>query len=108
MGICGGICFLGIYLFETLYGDIHILFKCLFGCSFITLNEFLTGCIVNLWLGWNVWDYSDLNFDLLGQICLLYSGFWFLLCIPVFSIAHIFRNKLFFPKKDCNNPKEAV
>lgn len=30
------------------------------GACIITGLEFLTGCIVNLWLGWGVWDYSDL------------------------------------------------
>ena len=34
------------------------------GACIITGLEFLTGCIVNLWLGWGVWDYSDLPFNL--------------------------------------------
>ena len=45
----------------------------------ITIFEFITGCIVNLWLGWQVWDYSSLPFNLYGQICLYY----FLLWIPL-------------------------
>lgn len=45
----------------------------------ITTFEFITGCVVNLWLGWQVWDYSGLPFNLLGQICLYY----FLLWIPL-------------------------
>ena len=49
------------------------------GACIITGLEFLTGCIVNLWLGWGVWDYSDLPFNLYGQICLYY----FLLWIPL-------------------------
>ena len=32
----------------------------LIGAVGITILEFLTGCIVNLWLGWGVWDYSNL------------------------------------------------
>ena len=46
---------------------------------FITVAEFITGCIVNLWLGWSVWDYSDLLFNLLGQICLPFSLLWVIL-----------------------------
>ncbi len=95
MGVCGGICFLGIYIFEILKKDSHILLKCLFGCIFITFNEFVTGCIVNLLLGWNVWDYSGIIFNLYGQICLLFSFFWFLLCIPAFKIARLIRDKIF-------------
>lgn len=42
----------------------------------ITLLEFLCGLIVNIWLGWNVWDYSNMPFNLLGQICLPFSLLW--------------------------------
>lgn len=42
----------------------------------VTPLEFVTGCIVNLWLGWNVWDYSDMPLNLLGQICLPFSLVW--------------------------------
>ena len=99
MGICGGICFLGIYIFEILQSDCHISQKCLFGSFFITINEFITGCIVNLLLNWNVWDYSEYIFNIKGQVCMLYSILWFLLCIPAFKIARLIRDKIFSPKK---------
>ncbi|HCR84054.1 MAG TPA: hypothetical protein DIW07_11745, partial [Lachnospiraceae bacterium] len=45
---------------------------------FVTAAEFITGIIVNKWLGWDVWDYSDQIFQLFGQICvpfiILFSG----------------------------------
>lgn len=45
---------------------------------FVTAGEFITGIIVNKWMGWNVWDYSDQVFHLFGQICapfaILFSG----------------------------------
>lgn len=47
------------------------------GSIIITTLEFFTGLIVNLWLEWDVWDYSNLPFNLCGQICLLYSILWF-------------------------------
>ena len=47
------------------------------GSTIITVLEFITGCIVNLWLGWNVWDYSNLPLNLLGQICLPFSILWY-------------------------------
>lgn len=89
MGICSGICFAGIYLFEKYRGSMSIFFKCIFGAFFITLNEFITGCIVNLALGWDVWDYSKTPYNLLGQICLPFSLVWFLLCIPAFLLARV-------------------
>lgn len=99
MGICGGICFLGIYIFEILQNDCHIVKKCLFGSLFITFNEFITGCIVNLLLHWNVWDYSEYIFNIYGQVCMLYSLLWFLLCIPAFKIARLIKDKIFSPQK---------
>lgn len=53
--------------------------------TFITLIiEFLSGCIINLWLGLNVWDYSDLPYSLLGQINLFYAiGWYFLVSIAI-------------------------
>lgn len=51
----------------------------LIGAIVITTLEFVCGCIVNLWLGWNVWDYSNMPFNLLGQICLPFTVIWFFL-----------------------------
>ena len=42
----------------------------------VTALEFLTGCVVNLRLHWAVWDYSANRFQLLGQVCALYSFLW--------------------------------
>ncbi len=45
---------------------------------FVTACEFITGIIVNKFLGWNVWDYTGLPFQFMGQICLpfviIFSG----------------------------------
>lgn len=49
--------------------------------SVITVLEFVTGCIVNLWLGWQIWDYSELPFNLMGQICLYFFLLWILFSI---------------------------
>ena len=51
--------------------------------AIITAIEFAAGCIVNLWLQMDVWDYSFLPLNLFGQVCLLYTFLWALLCIPV-------------------------
>ena len=40
------------------------------GALIATAAELITGCIVNIWLGWHVWDYSDIGpATCLGQIC---------------------------------------
>ncbi len=48
----------------------------------ITLLELVTGMIVNVHLGLNVWDYSDMKMNYKGQICALYSGVWGILGLP--------------------------
>lgn len=49
------------------------------GATVITILEFVCGCIVNIWLGWNVWDYSNMPLNLFGQICLPFTALWFFL-----------------------------
>lgn len=78
MVLLGGICFIFVGLInEVIPWDMPLIFQMLIGGTIITLCEFITGCIVNLWLGWNVWDYSDLPYNLLGQICLPFSILWY-------------------------------
>ncbi len=54
----------------------------LLGAIIITAAELMVGMLVNRRLHWDVWDYSDLPLNFQGQICLLYSVFWYFLCIP--------------------------
>ena len=48
--------------------------------ALVTLVEFCAGCVLNLWIGLDIWDYSDIPFNLLGQICLPFSLVWWVLC----------------------------
>ena len=45
---------------------------------FVIAGEFITGIVVNKWLRWQVWDYTDQPFQLFGQICapfaIIFSG----------------------------------
>ena len=78
MGVLGGICFICLGLInELLSWETPLALQMLIGSTIITILEFITGCIVNLWLGWNVWDYSNLPLNLLGQICLPFSILWY-------------------------------
>ena len=78
MFVVGGLCFILIgYLNEHKYTwEMPLARQALISAVIITVIEFLTGCIVNLWLKWNVWDYSGLPFNLFGQICLYYFLLW--------------------------------
>ena len=78
MVILGGVCFVAIGLInEVIPWEMPLAVQMLIGSIIITTLEFCCGCIVNLWLGWQVWDYSKLWGNFLGQICPLYSVIWF-------------------------------
>ena len=78
MGVLGGICFICLGLInELLSWETPLVLQMFIGSIIITILEFITGCIVNLWLGWNIWDYSNLPLNLLGQICLPFSILWY-------------------------------
>ena len=91
MTITGGLCLLIMY---KVFGSVkmNLLEKCLFGMFVITSLEFAVGCIVNIMLGWNVWDYSARPLNLRGQICAEFSAAWFLITIPV-SVLCVFMKK---------------
>jgi uncharacterized membrane protein len=48
----------------------------------ITAVEFAVGIVVNIFLGLNVWDYSSVPGNILGQICPAFTLLWFLVSIP--------------------------
>lgn len=87
MVLTGGACLLTLYFIDASMPGAHPLLKALIGSLVITSYELAVGCIVNLWLGLDVWDYSDRAFSLYGQICPLFSFVWFLLslCLAVAS-----------------------
>lgn len=77
MFILGGICFsLMGRINEVIPWNMPLWKQVLIGTMIVTCLEFVTGCIVNLWLGWNVWDYSNVPFNILGQICIPYMLLW--------------------------------
>lgn len=82
MFILGGICFLyaGIQN-EFTDWEQSIIIQVLKVWIFVLISEFITGCIVNIWLDLNVWDYSNLPFNILGQSCLYYALLFILICI---------------------------
>lgn len=92
MTFAGGISFLILYIINNSYKKMPLLLKSLLGGAAITVVEFISGVIVNIKMNLAVWNYSDRKFNLLGQICLLYSVLWVLLCIPVNLLLDKFRN----------------
>ena len=82
MAVLGGVCF-------VLIGDINefspwnmpLVLQGAIGSGIVTLLELVSGIILNLWLGLGIWDYSNMPFNFLGQICLPFSLLWVALSV---------------------------
>lgn len=53
-----------------------LLTRAVLGGVLITAAEFAAGCLLNRVLDLAVWDYSQMPFHLMGQVCLPYSIAW--------------------------------
>lgn len=80
MVLTGGACIVTLYILLDWLGQQPLILAALTGALIVTVYEFAVGCMVNLYLGWNIWDYSDMEGNLLGQICPAYTAAWFILC----------------------------
>ena len=94
MTITGGIIFSVLYRIHSNLKNIPLWEKCLLGSIIITAFEFTVGVIVNIILRWNVWDYSRVPFNLLGQVCLPFTALWFVICIPAYLLCFALKKKL--------------
>lgn len=77
MFLVGGLCFVLIgEINEYISWETPVYVQSILGSIIITTIEFISGCILNIWHGLDVWDYSNIPFNLLGQICLPFSILW--------------------------------
>ena len=49
------------------------------GTVLTLIVEYASGYVLNIKLGLNIWNYSDMYFNIKGQICLEFALIWFLL-----------------------------
>lgn len=94
MGILGAVCFILIGLINS-YSELPLYKQMLMGAIIVTVLEFAAGVFLNLYLQLDIWNYSQLPFNILGQICLPFSCLWFLLCLPAILLDDYVRSSLF-------------
>lgn len=100
MFVLGGICFVLIGLINEFYDwETPLWQQMLIAAVIVTVAEFVAGLILNIWLGLDIWDYSGLPFNLLGQVSLGYSALWFLLSLPAIVLDDWLRYWLFGEEK---------
>jgi uncharacterized membrane protein len=94
MSVAGGICFVLVYVINLKYGNYKLWIRCLLSALSITAVEFIFGIIVNYFLKWSVWDYSKIPFNVMGQICPLFTFYWLLLSLPLIGFCIYLKNRL--------------
>ncbi len=100
MFVLGGLCFLIIGLInEQSRGKIPLVLQMSISAVIITALEFVTGYILNIKLDMNVWNYSDLPYNIMGQVCLLYTILWFFLSLLCIITDDWLRYRLFGEEK---------
>ena len=79
MAVCGGLCFIICGVINERARCMPLVLQQLIAASGITVIEFISGLILNVWLGLNMWDYSNMPGNILGQICPHFTLLWFFL-----------------------------
>ncbi|WP_455539920.1 putative ABC transporter permease [Terrisporobacter sp.] len=96
MIIVGGICFILIgAINEFSHKEISLLLQMIISVLIIDTIELVSGIIINKILLLNVWDYSNLRFNLLGQISLRSSIAWFFLSLLAIYMDDLLRRAIF-------------
>lgn len=92
MYLVGGICGFFIGMINEITPKMKMLYQMLLGSIIITLLEFISGYILNIKLGLGIWDYSNLRFNFMGQICLEFWVCWFILSYLIVKLDDIIRS----------------
>lgn len=95
MFMVGGLCFFLVGAINEVTPKMALIKQMALSCVIITAIEFLSGCILNIGLGLDIWDYSDEFGNLFGQICLKHSCYWFLLSLVGIVLDDYIRYRLF-------------
>ncbi|MCC3869307.1 putative ABC transporter permease [Terrisporobacter mayombei] len=100
MVIVGGLCFILIgSINEFSNKEIPLLLQMLISVLLVDIVELFSGIIINRILLLNVWDYSQLKYNFLGQISLNSSIAWFFLSLFAIYMDDLLRYVIFKEKK---------
>ena len=100
MILVGGLCFVCIGLLNELYTyKMSLIKQMIISCVIVTVIELIAGAILNILLKLKIWDYSNLKFNLFGQISLRTSIIWFFLALPAIYLDDYLRYWMFKEEK---------
>ena len=99
MFIAGGLSLMAINILcctSNKFKDKNVILKAIIGGFLITIIEFIVGIVFNVFLNKEIWDYTEMPLNLLGQICLPFSIVWIILSFPAIFVC-TFCNGRFLP-----------
>ena len=94
MLIAGGICFALFSIIAEKLKRVPLPIKAVICALIVTAVELVFGMIFNMALKMNVWDYSGMEYNFKGQICLFFSAMWGVLGLIFIPIADFLNRKL--------------
>ena len=89
MMIAGGICFIIFSLVAEKFREKNIFIKAAICALGVTAVEFAFGVLFNIVLKMRVWDYSKMPFNILGQVCPIFSLLWAGIALAFLPLAEL-------------------
>jgi len=100
MALVGGICFILCGLVnECMEWETPLQIQMLICAVIVTAVEFISGIVLNIWLGLDMWDYSQMKYNIMGQICTQFFAIWYCLALPAIILDDWMRWKIFGEEK---------
>lgn len=99
MAVCGGLCFLLCGAINEKDRCMPLVLQMATAAVEITVIELIAGLILNVSFGLNMWDYSSMPGNVLGQICPQFMVVWFFLSAVGIILDDVLRWKLFGEEK---------
>ena len=100
MAVLGGSLFLLIGgINNWLPWDMPLCLQAIIGSLMVTGAEFIAGLILNMLLGLGIWDYSQMPFNILGQICPQFMAAWVVLSVVAILLDDYVRYIVFGEEK---------
>ena len=98
MFLVGGLCFVLIGAINEVYTfEMPLVRQMAISAVMVTIVELLAGLLINC--DYSIWDYRNMPFNILGQICLPYTVLWFFLSLLAIVIDDYIRYWLFHEEK---------
>ena len=89
MMIAGGVCFIIFSLVAERFREKNLLIKAAISALGVTVVEFVGGVVFNIIFKMRVWEYSGMPFNILGQVCPLFTLLWAGVAIAFLPLAEV-------------------